>query len=314
MGMSVSRVFSGLLFCTALLAAPLAAQAEFMRVTLLGTGSPRVDADRAGPAVLVEAGGKKLLFDAGRSIVQRLAQTGMPISDIDTVFLTHLHSDHIFGLDDLWITGWVYQRPKPLTVHGPAGTSNLATSLEQAFRYDISVRNQYSGLAKNSVRLLAREIEPGVVYSQERVKVTAFLVDHGAVEPAYGYRIDFGDRSVVISGDTTYSETLVTQARGVDVLIHEFFAAHPDLLARNPRLRRVEAYHTNPGQMTRVLHETRAKVTVLTHVILAGLGRDEVMRGLRETYEGEVYMGEDLMQFEIGSEVKVLWSDESTPR
>lgn len=307
----MSRVLACLLFCTALWAVPLAAQADFMRVTLLGTGSPRIDADRAGPAVLVEAGGKVLLFDAGRSIVQRLAQIGMPIAGIDTVFVTHLHSDHIFGLDDLWITGWVYQRPQPLTVYGPAGTSNLATALEQAFSYDISVRNQYSGLDKNAIRLLAREIEPGVVYSQDRVKVTAFLVDHGAVEPAYGYRIDFGDRSVVISGDTTYSETLVAQARGADVLIHEFFAAHPDLLARNPRLQRVEAYHTNPGQMTRVLHETRPKVTVLTHVILAGLSRDEVMRGLRETYEGEVHMGEDLMQFEIGSRVKVLRFEQS---
>ncbi len=309
MRISVSRVFACLLFCAALLAVPLTAQADFMRVTLLGTGSPRVEADRAGPAVLVEAGGKMLLFDAGRNIVQRLAQAGMPISEIDTVFLTHLHSDHIFGLDDLWITGWVYQRPQPLTVHGPTGTSNLAAALEQAFSYDISIRNQYSGLDENASQLLAHEIEPGVVYSQDRVKVTAFLVDHGAVEPAYGYRIDFGDRSVVISGDTTYSETLVDQARGTDVLIHEFFAAHPDLLARNPRLRRVEAYHTNPEQMTRVLHETRPKVTALTHVILAGLSRDEVMRGLRETYEGEVHMGEDLMQFEIGNQVRVLWHE-----
>ena len=309
MRISVSRVFTCLLFCAALLAVPLTVQADFMRVTLLGTGSPRVEADRAGPAVLVEAGGKMLLFDAGRNIVQRLAQAEMAIAEIDTVFLTHLHSDHIFGLDDLWITGWVYQRPQPLTVHGPTGTSNLAAALEQAFSYDISIRNRYSGLDKNASRLLAHEIEPGVVYSRDRVKVTAFLVDHGAVEPAYGYRIDFGDRSVVISGDTTYSETLAAQARGADLLIHEFFAAHPDLLARNPRLRRVEAYHTNPDQMTRVLHETRPKVTVLTHVILAGLSRDEVMHGLRETYEGEVHMGEDLMQFEIGNQVKVRWHE-----
>ena len=302
----MSRVFACLLSCCVLLAVPLTAQADFMRVTLLGTGSPRVDTDRAGPAVLVEAGGKVLLFDAGRSVVSRLAQLGMHIAKIDTVFLTHLHSDHIFGLDDLWITGWVYQRPQPLTVYGPAGTSSFAGGLEQAFAYDTAVRNRYAGLDKNAIRLVTHEIEPGVVYSKDRVRVTAFLVDHGVVTPAYGYRIDFGDRSVVISGDTTYSETLVAHARGTDLLIHEFFAARADLLGKNPRLRRIERYHTNPEQMGRILNEARPRFAVLTHAILAGVRPDAVMRSLRERYAGKVHMGEDLMQFEIGSQVRML--------
>ncbi|MYB89465.1 MAG: MBL fold metallo-hydrolase [Proteobacteria bacterium] len=302
----MSRVFACLLACCVLLAVPLTAQADFMRVTLLGTGSPRIDTDRAGPSVLVEAGGKVLLFDAGRSVVPRLAQLGMHIAKIDTVFLTHLHSDHIFGLDDLWITGWVYQRPLPLTVYGPAGTSSFTRGLEQAFAYDIAVRNQYAGLDKNAIRLVTHEIEPGVVYSNDRVRVTAFLVDHGVVTPAYGYRIDFGDRSVVISGDTSYSETLVEQARGTDLLIHELFAARADLLEKNPRLRRIERYHTNPEQMVRILKETRPRFAVTTHVILAGLRPDEVIRSLRERYTGEIHMGEDLMQFEIGGQVRML--------
>ncbi len=302
----MSRVFACLLFCCVLLAVPLTAQADFMRVTLLGTGSPRVDPDRAGSAVLVEAGGKVLLFDAGRSVVPRLGQLGMHIAKIDTVFLTHLHSDHIFGLDDLWITGWVYQRPQPLTVYGPAGTSSFARGLEQAYAYDISVRNQYAGLDKDAIRLVTHEIKPGVVYSKDRVRVTAFLVDHGVVTPAYGYRIDFGDRSVVISGDTSYSETLVEQARGTDLLIHELFAARADLLEKNPRLRRIEHYHTNPEQMVRILKETRPRFAVTTHVILAGVRPDAVIRSLRERYAGEIHMGEDLMQFEIGGQVRML--------
>ncbi len=301
----MSRVFACLLFCGVLLAVPLTAQADFMRVTMLGTGSPRVDPDRAGSAVLVEAGGKVLLFDAGRGVVPRLGQLGMHIAKIDTVFLTHLHSDHIFGLDDLWITGWVYQRPQPLTVYGPAGTSSFARGLEQAFAYDIAVRNQYAGLDKDAIRLVTHEIKPGVVYSKDRVKVTTFLVDHGLVTPAYGYRIDFGDRSVVISGDTSYSETLVEHARGTDLLIHEFFAARPDLLEKNPRLRRIERYHTNPEQMVRVLNETHPRVAVTTHMILAGVRPDEILRSLREGYAGEIHMGEDLMQFEIGSQVRM---------
>ena len=302
----MSRIFACLLSFYVLLIFPGIGLAEFLRVSLLGTGSPRIDTDRAGPSVLLEVGGKTLLFDAGRGVVQRLTQLEIPIAKINTVFLTHLHSDHLFALDDLWITGWVYQRAHPLEVFGPVGSANLIEGLKQAYTYDINIRNQYSGLDKNAIRFVANEIEPGVVYSQDRVKVTAFIVDHGAVSPAYGYRIDFGDRTVVISGDTTYSESLVDHARGADVLIHEILAAHPDLLRKNRRLQRIERYHTNLEQMSRILDETRPKLTVLTHVILAGMSRDAVMQRLRQTYDGEVHMGEDLTRIEVGSRVRML--------
>ena len=96
---------------------------------------------------------------------------------------------------------------------------------------------------------------------------------------------------MVISGDTSYSETLVEHARGTDLLIHELFAARADLLEKNPRLRRIEHYHTNPEQMVRILNETRPRFAVTTHVILAGVGPDAVIRNLRERYAGEIHMG-----------------------
>ena len=277
-----------------------------MLVSLLGTGSPRMEPDRSGPAVLVEAGGKFLLFDAGRGVVQRLAQLDMPITELNQVFLTHLHSDHISALDDLWLTGWIYQRSQPLAVYGPAGTKAFVQELQKVFAYDVTLRNQYSGLDRNAAKLVANEIKPGVVYSENGVRVTAFLVNHRPVDQAYGYRIDFGDRSVVVSGDTTYSENLVDHARGVDLLIHEIFAARPDLLEKNPRLRKIERYHTSPAQMSRVLRETRPKLTVLTHIILAGVRQNVLIQRLQDEYTGEVHMGEDLMRLEVGSNVKVL--------
>lgn len=282
-----------------------------MFVSLLGTGSPRLEPDRSGPAVLVEAGGELLLFDAGRGVVQRLAQLDIPIAELNRVFLTHLHSDHISALDDLWLTGWIYQRSQPLSVYGPAGTKVFAQELSEAFAYDVALRNQYSGLDRNAARLVANEIKPGVVYSGNGVRVTAFLVNHRPVDPAYGYRIDFGDRSVVISGDTTYSENLVDHARGVDLLIHEIFAAHPDLLEKNPRLQKVERYHTNPTQLLRVLHEARPKLAVLTHIILVGVRQDALIQRLQDEYTGKVHMGEDLMRLEVGSNVKVLPAGEN---
>lgn len=293
-----------------LLSTPVVVFADYLRVTLLGTGSPRLDVGRSGPAVLVEAGGKYLLFDTGRGVLERLNQLGIPLSEIHEVFLTHLHSDHISALDDLWLTGWIYQRQQPLQVYGPSGTQNFAQKLQQAYSYDISVRHKYTGLDKNAVKLIANEVKPGVIYSDSGIKITAFLVDHKPVYPAYGYRIDFGDRSVVISGDTTYSKNLVDHAQDVDLLIHEIFAAKTNLLERNPRLQKIERYHTNSSQMSRVLDDVSPRMAVLTHIILIGVEEDALIKQLQNSYSGEIRMGEDLMRLEVGNDIKVLPSFE----
>ncbi len=286
---------------------PVVLFADYMRVTLLGTGSPRPDVDRSGPAVLVEVSGKYLLFDAGRGVVQRLNQLNIPFSEIQLVFLTHLHYDHISALDDLWLTGWIYQRQQPLQVYGPNGTDTFVQGLRQAYAYDISVRHTYTGLSKNSARLIANEIKPGVIHLHNGgVKVTAFLVDHGPVAPAYGYRIDFGDRSVVISGDTTYSKNLIDHSQGVDLLVHEIFYAESNLLNNNPRLRNIQRYHTNADQMLRILHAVKPRIAVLTHAILPGTEEDTLMKKLQDNYHGKLRIGDDLMRIGIGHSIKVI--------
>ena len=295
-----------ILFALVLLAVSSSTFAEFMRVTLLGTGSPRTDAHRAGPAVLVEAGGKYLLFDAGRTVVQQIRRLDVPISEVQQVFLTHLHSDHISALDDIWMTGWIYQRPQPLRVYGPTGTKSFTQYLQQAYAYDASIRQQHAGLPEHAATLTATEIKPGAVYADNALKVTAFLVDHKPVEPAYGYRISFGDRSVVISGDTTYSKNLVEHAQGADVLIHEIFAAPDAILERNPRLQRIARYHTSPDQLAIVLNKVQPRLAVLTHVILVGIEASSLMTRLHDSYGGEIRMGEDLMRIEISSDIKVV--------
>lgn len=300
------RPFINLLITSTLLITPVTVFADYMRVTLLGTGSPRPDISRSGPAVLVEVAGKYLLFDAGRGVVQRLKQLDVSIEEIHQVFLTHLHSDHISALDDLWLTGWIYQRQQPLEVYGPQGTESFTQGLQQAYAYDASLRHQYAGLDENAAKLIANDIKPGVIYSAGGIKITAILVDHKPVDPAYAYRIDFGDRSVVISGDTTYSKNLVGQAENVDLLIHEIFAAKSTLLERNPRLQKIERYHTNPDQMSRILNEVKPRMAVLTHAILIGVDKNSLMTQLKGRYTGEIHLGEDLMRLEVGSDIKVL--------
>ncbi len=280
--------------------------ADFMKVTLLGTGSPRPSVDRNGPAVLVEVSGKYLLFDSGRGVVQRLQQLDIPTSEIQQVFLTHLHSDHISALDDIWLTGWIYQRPEPLNIYGPNGTKSFVEHLRQAYFYDVQLRNQYSGLDLKSGAMIANDIKPGVIYSEDGVKVTAFLVDHQPVDPAYGYRIEFGERSLVISGDTTYSQNLIDHSRGVDLLIHEIMSVEDNILERNPRLQKIQNYHTNTQQLAKLLNEIKPRVAIMTHVIIVGTSEEEVLQKVKDNYAGELYMGKDLMSIEIGNSIKVV--------
>ena len=280
--------------------------ADFIKVTLLGTGSPRPSVERSGPAVLVEVGGKYLLFDTGRGVVQRLQQLDIRISEIQNIFLTHLHSDHISALEDIWLTGWIYQRPMPLNIFGPEGTKSFVDHLRQAYSYDVQLRNQYSGLDLNAGATVTSDIKPGVIYSEDGIKVTAFLVDHRPVDPAYGYRVDFGERSMVISGDTTYSQSLVDHSLETDLLVHEIMAVKSEILEKNPRLQKIQRYHTSPEQLVKVLENTKPRVAVMTHVIVVGMPESEVSQQINKGYQGELYLGEDLMSIEVGSSIKVI--------
>ncbi len=300
------RIIYRFAFVTAVILFATVCHADYMRVTLLGTGSPRPSVERSGPAVLVEVGGKYLLFDTGRGVVQRLQQLDIRISDIQHVFLTHLHSDHISALDDVWLTGWIYQRAMPLNIYGSIGTKSYVEHMQQAYSYDVKLRNQHSGLDLNAGLISTSEIKPGVIFSEDGIKVTAFLVNHKPVDPAYGYRIDFGERSVVISGDTTFSQNLVDHSTDIDLLIHEIMFVKDNILKKNPRLQNIQRYHTNPQQLIEVLNEVKPRAAVLTHIILVGATEEQILQQVNDGYAGEVYMGEDLMSFEVGTSIKVI--------
>src|SRR5882672_10193184 len=217
-GMRLKTVWS--IVAAIVLAAP--AYSQNLKVTLLGTGAPRPVMERFGPSILVEAGKEKLLFDCGRGATQRLYQLKVPFSEVTALFLTHLHSDHIVGIPDFYLTGWIFGRSTPLRVWGPAGTREMMSHLEQAYQFDIHIRRDVDEkLPAQGVVIVAKDIEQGVIYQNGDLKVTAFTVDHAPIKPAFGYRVDYAGHSVVLSGDTRYSENLVRFAQGADVLIHE---------------------------------------------------------------------------------------------
>jgi ribonuclease Z len=286
------------------------AAAQEIRVSLLGTGAPVPVMQRFGPSILVEAGKHKLLFDAGRGALQRLAQLNVPWQDVDGVFLTHLHSDHVVGFPDLWLTGWLVKpgRQRPLHVWGPDGTKQMMGHLEQAYAFDIRIRQADDHAAPEGVVLVVTEIAEGVVFEQDGVKVTAFAVDHGPVKPAFGYRVDYAGRSVVLSGDTRLSPNLIRHAQGVDLLVHEVVAP---AIFHGPAS--VIEHHTTPEQAGEVFARTRPRLAVYSHIVPSNATEQDLIPPTRKSYLGPVVVGQDLMVIDVGEKIGIRCGPEESP-
>jgi ribonuclease Z len=286
------------------------------RVTLLGTGVPIPSPDRFGPCTLVEAGDQKFLIDAGRGATIRLFQLKVPIGRIDVQLLTHYHSDHTSGVPDVWLTGWLQsefgRRTTPYRVIGPTGARDLMENLERAYALDIKIRVADEKFPLSSIATDVTEFDrEGLVYENGGVKVIAFDVDHGdVIKPCCGYRFEYGGRVAVFSSDTRYSPNVIKHGAGADLLVHEVASARPELL-KEASFQRIVAHHTTPRDVGRVFAQARPKLAAFTHILQLGNAEipaptiDDIIAETRETYDGPLVVGEDLMTFEIGATVSV---------
>lgn len=295
-----------------------AASPPDIQVVLLGTqAGPTYDVQRLGISTLVIAGPERLLFDAGRGTTTGMARAGINSAGVTRIFLTHLHSDHVVSLPELLISPWAFDgRSVPLRVWGPAGTRAMMQHFQEALTFDIHVRRDLDEkFAADGVRVESSDITEGVVYESNGVTVRAFLVDHGPVQPAFGYRVDYRGRSVALSGDTKPSESLIKATAGVDVLIHEIgrlktdpaFAGPPDeLLPDSHQTRRqlmtIAAHHTDPVEVGVVLNRVKPKLAVFSHY---NADPARALPLVRRNYDGAVEFGEDAMTIDIGATIAV---------
>ena len=272
-----------------------------MKVQLLGTGCPPPNPARRGPATLLSLGAERFLVDAGSGVGNQLVQAGVRPFDWPRVLITHHHSDHVVDLAHLIITRWIVGQNAPFEVWGPAGTRRQMDKLLDYMHWDIEVRREHMH-HREPPEVRVTEVEEGKVMEVGGVTVSAFLVDHGPVKPALGYRLEGGGRSVVVSGDTRPSENLMRWSRGVDCLVHECCemtktswvpgCGWPTI---EEKIRDLASYHTQPDEIGRVAAGAAAQKLVVTHM-MPGSVPAELSAAARRHYAGPVVIGEDLQE------------------
>jgi ribonuclease Z len=274
-----------------------------MQLIILGSGSPLPDPGRAGPSTLVRTSAGDLLFDCGRGVLMRAAGAGSAAGAFRAVFLTHLHSDHITDLNDIYTMRWAMSfQPNPLTLFGPVGTATLMQATEAMLEPDIGYRLEHHDDLQWRPSAVVTEVERGVIFEEGAVRVTAAPTDHAPVRPTVGYRIEDGDRSVVIAGDTVPCTGLDELCQGVDMYVQT--VVRRDFLEQLgiPRLLDVLDYHSSVQDAAQTAARAGVGTLVLTHMVPApGPGTEgEWLSQAKEHFSGPVVLAEDLLSLEVG--------------
>ena len=277
-----------------------------LHIYLCGTGSPMPDPTRANACTAVIAGGHIVVIDTGPGSWRNISRARLPADKIDTILLTHLHSDHIGDLGEFAVQSWIAGRKAPLDVWGPAalpapapeaddsghefGTKTVLDVVKgfiMAYDEDAAYRIIHHGadyLSPNGADMVGHEIQtPKVdelvpVYDRDGLKISAFLVDHGPVKPAYGYRIEYKGRVAIISGDTKKTESVQRFSQNADLLVHE--ALNADMVnlivaglkgSGDQRLSKMAHdtinYHTTPVEAAEIANAAHVKLLVFSHIV-----------------------------------------------
>jgi ribonuclease Z len=276
-----------------------------MELTLLGTGNPIPDPQRAGPSQLVRVGDDRILVDCGTGAVRRLVEAGESPSDVHTVLITHMHSDHSIDLGHFLIARWTLFSQQPLRLVGPPGLSEYVDTLLKLLAWDIKMRHFEERLSEEARRVEVREVAAGEPVEGDHWCATPIAVDHFPVEHAYAWRFDADRASLVISGDTAPYEPLARAAAGVDILVHETWLPPKEEPARRYMApEKAEAfiamrnrYHTSSRDVGRIARLADPKLLLLSH--LGPVNTDQVRADVARDFARFV-VGEDLLRYDVG--------------
>ena len=275
------------------------------QLILLGTGTPNADPERSGPSLAIVVGSNSYIVDFGPGVVRRASalskQWGGKIealnaNNLKLAFLTHLHSDHTAGYADLILTPWVLGRNIPLEVYGPKGLTQMTKDLLEAYRSDISYR--LDGLEPANAlgwQVNTHEITEGVVFQDDLIEVTAFKINHGSWDNAFGYRFVTPDKTIVISGDTRPSQNLIRYSEGADILVHEVYSQAGFDKKTEVWKKYHASHHTSTFELGEIAKKTKPGLLVLHHILFWDATEEELLDEISQTYDGLVSVGSDMM-------------------
>ena len=287
--------------------APAAGSKSKSRLILLGTaGGPTPKPNRAAPSQVIVVNGVSYVIDCGNGVARQMVLAKLKLASIRNVFLTHHHSDHNADYGNLLLLSWETDLATRVDTYGPPPLVEMTRLYLALNDYDIRTRIADEGRPPLKDLIVAHEItEGGLVMQDANVEVTAALVQHPPVEPAFAYRFDCPDRSIVISGDTRPSPNLVKLAQGADVLVHEvmYLPSLEQLIATEPNAKTLRehllASHTTTEQVGRIATEAGVKTLVLSHFVPGGYPflKDEVwFDAVRPYFAGNLIVGHDLLE------------------
>ena len=275
-----------------------------MELTLLGTGCPKVDYKRFGPANLISTKMTKILVDCGSGITQRLDQIKISTADIDALFLTHLHSDHVIDLYQLIISSWHSYRTKPWKLYGPKGTKKFVSKIMNAWQDERMQRIKYEQRSSTKAfNIIVKEFSTSGTIKIKDLKIKYFEVDHKPVPFAYGFCFLKNNKKLTISGDTRPCENIMKYGQLSDVLLHEVFIEDEIKETNKMRtlktLHNVKDYHTPSSIVGKIASLTRCKKLVLTHLVPTKFNEKKLKKIVKNDFGKDPIIGRDLLKIKI---------------
>jgi ribonuclease Z len=275
------------------------------KVVFLGTGNPNPDPHHNGPSLAVIVDQTPYIVDFGIGLVRQAAALTpefggelpeLSANHLKTGFLTHLHSDHTLGLPDLILTPWIMERNETLLIFGPKGTRSLTDHILSAYQDDIQYRlKDLEPTNKLGYTVDVKEISGGSIYKDKYLEVEAFEVSHGSMQHAYGFRFNTPDKTIVISGDTSPCENIISFGQGADILIHEVYS-YKGFRAKSKLWKQYHStHHTSSIEVAQIANITKPKLLVLYHTLYWGATDAELLSEVKSIYRGDVLISSDLM-------------------
>ncbi len=277
-----------------------------MKLTLLGTGCPKVDYKRFGPSNLVHSKKTKILVDCGSGVTQRLNQLGVSSANLNALFLTHLHSDHVVDLYQLIISSWHSYRIKPWKIYGPIGTKKFVKKIMDSWQDERNQRIKYE--LRSSIKAFKTEVieinSSGTIKIND-IKVQYFEVDHKPVKYAFGFNFLHKGKKLTISGDTRPCENIMKYAQKSDLLLHEVYINHEmkkikfSKMRSKQTLHNVKSYHTSSDEVGKIAKISKCKKLVLTHFVPTTFNENKLKKLIKKDYGKYPIIGKDLLTIKI---------------